>query len=91
VHTRRSILQETFVTDSPAEPGLLLGSERTPAPRTLVDILRDSADRHPESAALADANGSVSYRELMRLVSRAAVSLSFAGVRRGDRVGIRIP
>ncbi|MBF4634351.1 amino acid adenylation domain-containing protein [Agreia pratensis] len=79
------------MTDSPAEPGLLLGSERTPAPRTLVDILRDTADRHPESAALADANGSVSYRELMRLVSQAAVSLSVAGVRRGDRVGIRIP
>jgi non-ribosomal peptide synthetase-like protein len=83
--------QETDVTDSPARRGLLLGSERTPSPRTLVDILQDSADRHPQSAALADAEGSISYRELMRLVSQAAVALSIAGVRHGDRVGIRIP
>ncbi len=79
------------MTDSLAGRGLLLGSERTPPPRTLVDILRDSAARHPESAALADANGSISYRGLVRLVSQAAVALSIAGVRRGDRVGIRIP
>jgi non-ribosomal peptide synthetase-like protein len=91
VLTQPESQQETDVTDSPAPRGLLLGSERTPPERTLVDILRDTADRHPESAALADADGSISYRELMRLVSQSAVSLSIAGVRRGDRVGIRIP
>jgi non-ribosomal peptide synthetase-like protein len=91
VGTWQQILQETFVTDSPAPRGLLLGSERTPPARALVDILRETADRHPESAALADADGSVSYRELLRLVSQAAVALSIAGVRHGDRVGIRIP
>ncbi|CAD6000257.1 Pls/PosA family non-ribosomal peptide synthetase [Agreia sp. COWG] len=79
------------MTDSPALRGLLLGGARTPPPRTLVDILRETAAEHPAAAALADADGTVSYRELLRLVGAAAVSLSVAGVRRGDRVGIRIP
>jgi non-ribosomal peptide synthetase-like protein len=79
------------VSDATAPRGLLLGSDRTPPERTLVDIIRATTAQHPESAALADGDGSLSYRELMRLVSQAAVGLSLAGVRRGDRVGIRIP
>jgi hypothetical protein len=62
VLTQPESQQETDVTDSPAPRGLLLGSERTPPQRTLVDILRNTADRHPESAALADADGSISSR-----------------------------
>ena len=72
-------------------PTLLLGGARATPARTLIDILRASALENAESAALADAGGSLSYRELMRLVNRSASALNRDGVRRGDRVGIRIP
>ena len=62
-----------------------------PAPRTLVDIVRESAQRHPEASALDDGSGALSYRELMAHVSRTAARLAAAGVRRGDRVGVRMP
>ncbi|MFP7834963.1 Pls/PosA family non-ribosomal peptide synthetase [Marisediminicola sp. LYQ134] len=71
--------------------GLLLAGERAPEPRTLVDILRATAAENPEAPAIADAEGSVSYRELVRLVQHAAVDLVRSGVRRGDRVGVRAP
>ncbi|MET1044699.1 MAG: Pls/PosA family non-ribosomal peptide synthetase [Microbacteriaceae bacterium] len=70
---------------------LLLSSDRTPPPRTLMDILRATARSHPQASALADTAGSLSYRELLGEVNAAAARLSTAGVRRGDKVGIRIP
>jgi non-ribosomal peptide synthetase component F len=75
----------------PASPGLLLASDRAASPRTLMDILRETADANPQSSALADADGALSYRELLRAVDASAARLVAAGVRRGDRVGIRIP
>jgi non-ribosomal peptide synthetase-like protein len=72
-------------------PGLLLAGDRTPPARTLVEILRETARRNPESPALADSNGSLSYRELIREVNAVAARLRIAGVGRGDRVGIRNP
>ncbi|WP_022884187.1 Pls/PosA family non-ribosomal peptide synthetase [Glaciibacter superstes] len=76
---------------TPHDPGLLLAGSRAAEPRTLVDILRASAAADPQASALADTDGALSYRELLRLVNSAAAQLSLAGVRRGDRVGIRIP
>jgi non-ribosomal peptide synthetase-like protein len=61
-----------------------------PAPRTLIDILRTTAARHPEASAIEDADGAVSYAELLASVWRTAALLHDAGVRRGDRVGIRM-
>jgi non-ribosomal peptide synthetase-like protein len=78
------------MTESGAQ-GILLASDRAAAPRTLVDILRQSAASNPQSSALADADGSLSYRDLLRAVTASANGLAAAGVRRGDRVGIRIP
>ncbi|RFA14475.1 amino acid adenylation protein [Subtercola boreus] len=69
----------------------ILSAGPTPEPRTLVDILRESAAANPQASALADAAGTLSYRELLREVNRTAARLAEAGVRRGDRVGIRIP
>ena len=63
----------------------------TPDPRTLLDVLRASAARHPEASAIDDGSDAVSYRELMAHVSRTAARLHEAGVRRGDRVGVRMP
>ncbi|MFT3876334.1 MAG: amino acid adenylation domain-containing protein [Propioniciclava sp.] len=57
--------------------------------RTLLDILDATIAAHPESAALEDSSGTISYRELGRAVAEIAADLAAAGVRRGDRVGIR--
>ncbi|CAN5370003.1 non-ribosomal peptide synthetase [soil metagenome] len=72
-------------------PGLLAASGRAPEPRTLMEILRTTAAAHPQASALADAAGTLSYRQLLKHVNSAAARLATAGVRRGDRVGIRIP
>src|SRR5690606_5032916 len=72
-----------------ADP-LLRGDLATP-PRTLLDILRETATTHPDASALDDGEGALSYRELLARVIASAASLHAAGVRRGDRVGIRMP
>lgn len=66
-------------------------SAQAPAPRTLVDILRESAGRHPEASAIDDGSGALSYAELLARVGRTAARLIAAGVRPGDRVGVRMP
>ncbi|MEY4102161.1 MAG: hypothetical protein RIR88_295, partial [Actinomycetota bacterium] len=76
--------------DSFPQRGLRLASA-APEPRTLVEIFHATAHAHPAATALEDAKGSLSYRDLVREVNKAAVSLLEAGVRRGDRVGVRIP
>ncbi|ALJ19892.1 Pls/PosA family non-ribosomal peptide synthetase [Microbacterium sp. No. 7] len=64
---------------------------RAPAPRTLIDILDETARRHPEASAIEDAAGALSYGELRVRVRQTAVRLRERGVRRGDRVGVRMP
>lgn len=66
-------------------------SSAAPPPRTLLEILRDTAARHPQASALEDADGALSYAEFLALVSRTAARLHAQGVRRGDRVGVRMP
>lgn len=65
-------------------------AEATPE-RTLVDILRATAGRYPGSAAIEDPQGVVTYAELLAEVQAGSEALHRAGVRRGDRVGIRLP
>ena len=72
------------------EAGVLRGTGATPSPRTLLDIVRDTARAHPESSALEDGRGALSYRELMVEVAAVASLLAAAGVQRGDRVGVRL-
>ncbi|WP_338100742.1 Pls/PosA family non-ribosomal peptide synthetase [Microbacterium excoecariae] len=62
-----------------------------PDPRTLVDILEATARRVPSASAIEDDRGAISYEELASLVARTAARLAAAGVRRGDRVGVRMP
>src|SRR5690606_15740218 len=47
--------------------------------------------RFPEASAIEDASGALSYGELRVRVRRTAVRLREQGVRRGDRVGVRMP
>ena len=73
-----------------AQDVLSAGHLATPT-RTLADILVHTAVQHPDALALEDAEGTISYRGLLRRVQTQASALSLAGVRRGDTVGIRIP
>ena len=70
--------------------GVLDREGAAPPARTLVDILRETTARSPEASALDDGSGALSYREFMVLVDRTAARLHDAGVRRGDRVGVRV-
>jgi len=67
-----------------------LAGERAPQARTLVDILRDSVRNHPDASALDDGTTVLSYRELMAYVISVAAKLHQAGIRRGDRIGVRM-
>jgi non-ribosomal peptide synthetase-like protein len=80
------------VTDDNADLQRVLdaGDRATPE-RTLVDVLTQTAVENPDALALDSPEGAVSYRRLMRLVNTQAAALTRAGVRRGDKVGIRIP
>ncbi|WP_420898259.1 Pls/PosA family non-ribosomal peptide synthetase [Cryobacterium sinapicolor] len=81
------------MTLTPIQPGqaVLEAGHRAAPARTLVDILLETADRHPGALALEDVDGAINYRDLVRLVTEQAEQLSHRGVRRGDTVGIRIP
>jgi non-ribosomal peptide synthetase component F len=81
--------ESASVTDTAI--GILSGLDRAPQPRTLLDILRETTAKHPEASALDDGSGSLSYRELLARVIQTASRLNAAGVRRGDRVGVRMP
>jgi non-ribosomal peptide synthetase-like protein len=81
------------VTTTPVDhpQSMLDGGTRATPPRTLIDIFRESAVHYPDALALEDPQGGISYRRLERLVDEKAAELTRLGVRRGDRVGIRIP
>ncbi|WP_082734178.1 Pls/PosA family non-ribosomal peptide synthetase [Microbacterium hominis] len=66
-------------------------SAAAPPARTLLDVLRATTLAFPEASAINDGSGALSYRELMARVGATAARLHDAGVRRGDRVGVRMP
>ncbi|MGC8879355.1 MAG: long-chain-fatty-acid--CoA ligase [Anaerolineae bacterium] len=58
---------------------------------SLNDLLRDTAQCHPDKAALIFARNTITYRELDELVNRLAAALQQLGVRKGDRVALYLP
>ncbi|MBL8927687.1 MAG: amino acid adenylation domain-containing protein [Pseudonocardia sp.] len=61
-----------------------------PARRTLLDVLAETAARHPDEAAV-DAGGTVlTYRGLADEIDAVRRRLAGAGIGVGDRVGVRI-
>ena len=68
----------------------LPGSERTPPARTLVELFDATAREHPDATALDDGVEPLTYAELRERVDETARHLWAAGVRAGDRVGVRI-
>ena len=54
----------------------------------ISDVVQSWVERLPDQIAVADPNGSWSYRELQRVIAQTAEWLRRAGVRAGDRVMI---
>jgi non-ribosomal peptide synthetase-like protein len=78
------------VTNSDDSQSPLTRGDDAAPPRTLIDILRSTAQEHPEASAIDDGSGALSYAELLDVVETQADVLRSAGVRPGDRVGIRV-
>jgi non-ribosomal peptide synthetase-like protein len=60
-------------------------------PRTLVEVFEASARAYPDELALDDGTTQLTYRALAAEVERRRRALAAAGVRLGDRVGVRVP
>ncbi|QAY69888.1 Pls/PosA family non-ribosomal peptide synthetase [Xylanimonas protaetiae] len=67
----------------------LLAGDRAATPRTLVELLAATAAAHPDAPAIDDGVRAWSYAEVVAEVTARARALADAGVRRGDRVGVR--
>ncbi|MDO5454445.1 MAG: AMP-binding protein, partial [Corynebacterium sp.] len=61
-----------------------------PAPRTLYDVLATTAATYPEAAAIDDGDDVLTYSDLLDAVHVWADELHANGLRRGDRVGVRM-
>ena len=57
-------------------------------PRTLPEVLAQTARRHPRRTALIYAGTVLTYRTLLEHVQRCAAGLQKLGVRPGDRVAL---
>ncbi|MGO4445380.1 Pls/PosA family non-ribosomal peptide synthetase [Mycobacterium sp. 2YAF39] len=66
-------------------------SPQAPEPRTLIDILYDTAARHPDSPAIDDGEVQLTYAELIADIEDSVEWLATRGIGRGDRIGIRMP
>ncbi|MEU4341141.1 Pls/PosA family non-ribosomal peptide synthetase [Nocardia sp. NPDC023852] len=75
--------------DATASP--LLRAGHAPQVRTLVDILTATALTHPDASAIDDGQVVLSYLELVVEIEKTMARLATAGVRPGDRVGVRLP
>lgn len=58
---------------------------------TVLDLLRHSVERFPDSPALLFYGARISYHELDGLTTRLALALRRLGVERGDRVALMLP
>ncbi|BBX44661.1 non-ribosomal peptide synthetase [Mycobacterium cookii] len=72
-------------------PAQYLLSPRAPSPRTLIDILNETAARYPEAAAIDDGTVQLTYSELITDIEASVAWLAARGIGRGDRIGIRMP
>lgn len=68
----------------------LLRAEHAPEPRTLVDILLETVDAYGDHPALDNGAEVLTYDEFLAAAEGVATALAAVGVRRGDRVGVRI-
>ncbi len=75
----------------PGIPPQYLRSPDAPPPRTLIDVLAETADRYPEAIGIDDGSVQLTYAEMMRDIHAGVRWLAARGIGRGDRLGIRMP
>ncbi|AYE98249.1 amino acid adenylation protein [Mycobacterium paragordonae] len=75
----------------PEIPAQYLLSADAPSPRTLIDIIRATAARYPDAAAIDDGEVQLTYSELIEDMTDSVAWLAARGIGRGDRIGIRMP
>ena len=68
----------------------LLGGDRAPNPRTLVDIFTEVVTEHPDAPAVDSGREVLTYAELAEAATVLAERLAETGVGPGDKVGVRI-
>jgi len=66
-------------------------SGQAPPPRTLIDILYETARRYPDAPAIDDGTVALTYAELITDIEDSVAWLAARGIGRGDRIGIRMP
>ncbi len=71
-------------------PDAFLRSKDAAAARTLVDVFREVVAAWPDAPALDNGITVLTYAELAEAAEDLAARLIEAGVRRGDKVGVRI-
>src|SRR5690349_21786634 len=79
------------LTDTLAEPLARFSGAAAALPRTLNDVLADTAARHPAAPALDDGTTVLTYTALLATVDELRQKLAAEGIGAGDRVGIRVP
>lgn len=57
----------------------------------LQEILRNTAKKYPEKAAIGYYDGAMTYRDLNSLSDRFAAALSALGIKKGERVALFLP
>ena len=77
--------------DATARDDSLTRAALAPPPRTLVDVLQATHDRHRDALAIDDGHVSLTYRQLLEAVDLQAARLAAEGVGAGDKVGVRVP
>ena len=75
----------------PEIPAQYLLSPYAPEPRTLIDILYETAARYPDAPAIDDGSVQLTYSELITDIEDSVAWLAARGIGRGDRIGIRMP
>ncbi len=75
----------------PEVPCQYLQSVHAPPPRTLIDIIYDTAARYPDAAGIDDGTVQLSYAEMVADIEEGVQWLADRGIGRGDRIGIRMP
>ncbi|MBB4909914.1 Pls/PosA family non-ribosomal peptide synthetase [Actinophytocola algeriensis] len=77
--------------DTLTTPLALFSGAAAAAPRTLNDVLADTAARHPAASAIDDGTTVLTYTGLLAAVDELRQKLTAEGIGAGDRVGIRVP
>jgi non-ribosomal peptide synthetase-like protein len=72
-------------------PAQYLLSPHAAGPRTLINVLYDTAACFPEAAAIDDGTVQLTYSELISDIEASVAWLAARGIGRGDRIGIRMP